>query len=448
MLLALMIAVAFGLLPGAVPAQATPPASPLGVSTTDPDPLPLGYLPITPDGAGTVCHVKTLEGCEHAALIVRAINATPCTGRIAATFYSMSIDAYADALVGREKCGTELHILTWHGLDEDKHPVTDSDQLRRVHSAIKKYGHGWYKSCRYSCYDTRGEGTMHMKEWLFSSTGDQQDVIISSENNATYNADIVHFGSLTVLSDSCAYTALSAWIDLGRQDKAQTTPAPISTCDGQQTFHVAPTKDNAALDLLEAIKEPAPGCRVEHDMNQVTIDAPTNEVVRLHKAGCQTRAVVDWKLFSHGELKSASQMKQIRRLVAAGVPTFDASWKATAYNHRKATIVENGDVRWVASGATNQTAGSFKSANILLVSRVGTDVTAAFAASDVMVAYSHELTLKSVGCVGAKKKQPAGCTSRSTQASAREMSVADSGGSSDTGRDAGRGGRSSELGED
>ena len=347
---------------------------------------------------------------------MRAINATPCTGRITATFYSMSIDAYADALVGREKCGTELHILTWHGLDEDGHPVTDSDQLRRVRSGIKKYGHGWYKSCRYSCYDTRGEGTMHMKEWLFSSTGDQQDVIISSENNATYNADLVHFGSLTVLSDSCAYTALTAWVDLGRQDKAQTTPQPISTCDGRQTFHVAPTKENAALDLLEAIKEPAPGCRVEHDMNQVTIDAPTDEVVRLHRAGCQTRAVVDWKLFSRGELKSASQMKQIRRLVAAGVPTFDASWKATAYNHRKATIVENGDVRWVASGATNQTTGSFKSANILLVSRVSTDVTAAFAASDVMVAYSHELTVKSVGCVGAKKKQPAGCSTRSTPA--------------------------------
>lgn len=400
-----------GLVPGAAPAYARP-GSPIGTSTTAPGPLPLGYLPITPDGAGTACHVKTLEGCEQAALIVRAINATPCTGRITATFYSMSIDAYADALVGREKCGTDLHILTWHGVDDDGELIKDSKQLRRIKAAVKKYGNGWYKSCRYSCYDTRGEGTMHMKEWLFSSTGDQQDVIIHSENNATTNGDLVHFGSLTVLSDSCAYTALTAWVDLGRQDKAQTTPQPISTCDGRQTFHVAPTKKNAALDLLKAIKEPAPGCRVEHDMNQVTIDAPTDEVIRLHKAGCQTRAVVDWKLFSRGELKSASQMKQIRRLVAAGVPTFDASWKATAYNHRKATIAENGDVRWAASGATNQTTGSFKSANILLVSRVSTDVTAAFAASDVMVAYSHELTVKSVGCVGAKKKQPAGCIAR------------------------------------
>ena len=448
MLLALTVAVLFGLLPGAAPAQATP-TSPVGVSTTDPGPLPLGYVPIAPDGAGTACHVRTLEGCEHAALIVRAIDSTPCTGRITATFYSMSIDAYADALVGREKCGTELHILTWHGLDEARRPVSDSDQLRRVHSAIKKYGHGWYKSCRYSCYDTRGEGTMHMKEWLFSSTGEQQDVIISSENNATYNADLVHFGSLTVLSDSCAYPALAAWVDLGRQDKAQATPPPISTCDGQQTFHVAPTKKNAAVDLLKAIKEPAPGCRVEHDMNQVTIDAPTDEVVRLHEAGCQTRAVVDWKLFSQGELKSASQMKQVRRLVAAGVPTFDASWKPTAYNHRKATIAENGDVRWVASGATNQTTGSFKSANILLVSRVSTDVTAAFAASDVMVGYSHQLSLKSVGCVGATKKQPAGCISRSTRASAHATSAADPEGSADpAGRADSRGERSSELGED
>ncbi|RYZ31287.1 MAG: hypothetical protein EOP01_03705, partial [Propionibacteriaceae bacterium] len=247
LLLALMVAVLAGLLPGADPAQATP-VSPIGVSTPDPGPLPLGYFPITPDGAGTACHVKTLEGCEHAALVVRAINATPCTGRITATFYSMSIDAYADALVGREKCGTDLHILTWHGVDDDGELIKDSKQLRRIKSAVKKYGHGWYKSCRYSCYDTRGEGTMHMKEWLFSSTGDQQDVIIHSENNATTNGDLVHFGSLTVLSDSCAYTALTAWVDLGRQDKAQTTPQPISTCDGLQTFHVAPTKQNAALD--------------------------------------------------------------------------------------------------------------------------------------------------------------------------------------------------------
>lgn len=448
MLLALTVAVLFGLLPGAVPARATPP-SPVGVGTTDPGPLPLGYVPINPDDAGTPCDVTTLEGCEHAALVVRAINATPCTGRITATFYSMSIDAYADALVARERCGTELNILTWHGVDDDGQLIKDSKQLRRVQSAIKKYGNGWYKSCRYSCYDRRGKGTMHMKEWLFSSTGGRQDVIISSENNATYNADLVHFGSLTVLSDSCAYPALAAWIDLGRQDKAQTTPQPISTCDGRQTFHLAPEKDNPALDLLRAIKAPAPGCRVEHDMNQVTIDAPTTEVVRLHRAGCQTRAVVDWKLFSRGELKSASQMKQIRRLVAAGVPTFDASWKATAYNHRKATIAENGDVRWVASGATNQTAGSFKSANILLVSRVGADVTAAFAASDVMVAYAHELTAKSVGCVGAKKKQPAGCVAKSTQSSARAARPAAPDESADPADPSdGSGKRSSEPGED
>ncbi|SEQ41446.1 hypothetical protein SAMN05421756_103384 [Microlunatus flavus] len=448
MLLALLVAVLSGLLSGTVPAQATP-VSPVDSIITDPGPLPLGYLPLTPDEAGTACHVKTLDGCEQAALIVRAINATPCTGRITATFYSMSIDAYADALVAREKCGTDLHILTWHGLDEDGEVIKDSEQLRRVRSAVKKYGNGWYKSCRYSCYDRRAKGTMHMKEWLFSSTGDQQDVIIHSENNATTNGDLVHFGSLTVLSDPCAYTALSAWIDLGRKDKARTTPKPFSTCDGQRTFHVAPTKKNAALDLLKAIKEPAPGCRVEHDMNQVTIDAPTDQVVRLHKAGCQTRAVVDWKLFSQGVLKSASQMKQIRRLVAAGVPTFDASWKPTAYNHRKATIAQNGDVRWAASGATNQTKGSFKSANILLVSRVGADVTAAFAASDVMVAYSHQLTLESVGCVGAKKKQPAGCTSQHSSASKRATSskhLGGSAGSADPGESFEQ--RASELGED
>lgn len=403
-----------GLLLSAAPAQAAGP--PLTTITTGQTPLVLGYLPLTPDGAGgTPCDVKTLEGCEHAATIVAAINATPCTGRITATFYSFSIDAYADALVAREKCGTDLHILTWHGVDEDGKVIMDSDPLRRVQAAVKKYGNGWYKSCRYSCYDTRAEGTMHMKEWLFSSTGGQSNVIISSENNATYNADFVHFGSLTVLSDKCAYKALAAWVDRGRADKKQSRIKPFSTCDGRQTFHVAPTKKNAALDLLKAIKKPAPGCRVEHDMNQVTIDGPTTEVVRLQNAGCQTHAVVNWKLFSSGALKSASQMKQIRRLVAGGVPTFDASWSPTVYNHRKQTIAENGDTRWLASGATNQTTGSFKSANILLVSRVDADVTTAFTAADAMVAYSHLLTLNSVGCVGATKKQPAGCVADSAR---------------------------------
>jgi hypothetical protein len=320
----------------------------------------------------------------------------------------MSIDAYADALAGREKCGTELHILTWHGVDDDGHAIKDSSQLRRIQASIKKYRHGWYKSCRNSCYDTRAEGTMHMKEWLFSSTGGRSDVIIHAENNATTNGDIVHFGSLTVLSDACAYTALAAWVDLGRSDKAQADLEPFSTCDGRQTFHVAPTSQNAALDLLRAT-EPGPGCRVEHDMNQVTISGPATEVIRLRKAGCQTRAVVDWKLFSKGVWRSSAQMKQIRRLVVGGVPTYDASWSAAAYNHRKTTIVENGDTRWVATGATNQTTGSFKSANILLVSRVDADVTAAFAAADAMAEYSHRLTARSVGCTGKKSKQPAGC---------------------------------------
>jgi hypothetical protein len=170
---------AFGMLAGllltAAPAHAAGP--PPTTITTGQTPLVLGYLPLTPDGAGgTPCDVKTLEGCEHAATIVAAINATPCTGRITATFYSFSIDAYADALVAREKCGTDLHILTWHGVDEDGKVIKDSDPLRRVQAAVKKYGNGWYKSCRYSCYDTRAEGTMHMKEWLFSSTGGQSNV--------------------------------------------------------------------------------------------------------------------------------------------------------------------------------------------------------------------------------------------------------------------------------
>jgi hypothetical protein len=395
-----------GLLLGAPPASASGVAATV---TTSQDPLTLGYLPITPDAAGgTRCHAKTLEGCEQAAVIVRAILGTPCDGRITATFYSMSIDAYADALAAREKCGTELHILTWHGVDEDGAAIKDSSQLRRVQKSIKKYHHGWYKSCRNSCYDTSAKGTMHMKEWLFSSTGEQRDVIIHSENNATTNGDIVHFGSLTVLSDGCAYQALAAWVDLGRSDKAQPDRAPFSTCDGRQTFHVAPTSQNAALDLLRAV-EPGPGCRVEHDMNQVTISAPTTEVIRLHKAGCQTRAVVDWKLFSKGVWRSGAQMKQIRRLVVAGVPTYDASWSTAAYNHRKTTIVENGDTRWLATGATNQTTGSFKSANILLVSRVDADVTTAFAAADAMAKYSHRLKASSVGCKGKKSKQPAGC---------------------------------------
>ena len=48
----------------------------------------------------------------------------------------------------------------------------------------------------------------------------------------------------------------------------------------------------------------------------------------------------------------------------------------------------------MASGATNQTAGWLEERDILLVSRVSTDVTAAFAASDVIVEYSHQLSLK------------------------------------------------------
>lgn len=112
--------------------------------------------------------------------IVRAIRATPAKGRIRMAIYSFDRVPVAQELIAAHKRGVTVQVLL------NNHQVTRAQRMLHAALGTNRWAKSFTYECRFSC---RGHANnLHSKFYLFTRSGNADDVIMLGSQNLTMNA--------------------------------------------------------------------------------------------------------------------------------------------------------------------------------------------------------------------------------------------------------------------
>lgn len=296
-------------------------------------------------------------------------------------------DPTANRLYAAYQRGVNVRIL----LDDHTKDFTKYPSVGYLASKLgtDKTKNSYVTWCNGGCNSTDSKALVHVKLYLFSETGNDKAVMISSSQSLTNLDDRFFDDSIEIANNTTVYTSAYQYFNTMLQDKNKSYCKTVSS--GAYTIFYFPSS-NCTDPVLSAFSQvKCTGVNSKYGdgkghtvikLAQLSWTSARTDVAKklssLNKQGCRIQLIYNSNQMDAGIMKILSEKAADGRTI----DTQDAHNSKISVHHKMFTInglYRSKNIRFVVAGNSNMTGAGIHSNNDMLV-RVATD--AAYSAYD------------------------------------------------------------------